>query len=170
MPWPAGSPCLKTQNHLQTLLCEGNSEDNKEKGIIGFAWDLRSLPLKAFALASKDEFCVCQAEDKDSGSPLSNSSPSFLVLISLPGRAAPVSSLWTRPASPDSQYSGSPCGSQEHCHRDSGFHPCCREAPGSSVFPGHTTYRYWQRYRRPFFPKAPITPTCLSSQLSKSAA
>lgn len=63
MPCPAGSPCLKTQNHLQTLLCEGNSEDNKEKGIIGFAWDLRSLPLKAFALASKDEFCVCQAED-----------------------------------------------------------------------------------------------------------
>lgn len=144
--------------------------DNKEKGIIGFAWDLRSLPLKAFALASKDEFGVCQAEDKDSVSQLSSSSASFLVLIHLPERAAPVSSLWTRQAPPDSQYSGSPCGSQEHCHWDSGFHHYCREAPGSSVFPGHTTYRYWQRYKRPFFPKAPITPTCLSSQLSKLAA
>lgn len=79
MPCPEGSPCLKTQNHLQTLLCESNSEDNKEKGIID--WDLRSLPLKAFALGSKDELCVCKAEDKDSVSQLSSSSASFLVLI-----------------------------------------------------------------------------------------
>lgn len=43
MPCPEGSPCLKTQNHLQTLFCESNSEDNKEKGISDFAWDLRQI-------------------------------------------------------------------------------------------------------------------------------
>lgn len=52
---------------------------------------MRSLLLKAFARASKDEFCVvCQARDEDSVSQLSNSSSSFLVLFPLPGRAALV--------------------------------------------------------------------------------
>lgn len=44
------------------------------------------------------------------------------------------------------------------------------KSPGFSVFPGHTTYRHWQGYKGPFLSKAPITPTCLSSQLSKSTA